>query len=125
MCSLPELYSLIESLLYESSSFVGDGWHCFLSILWFFSVSTQLLLQCWADKRYDSFERNSSVELNSSFLNRILMSWFSSLPVQGSKQTLTEKDLFDLNEENTSEYLQHLWEQCWRPKVESELFLME
>lgn len=46
------------------------------------------------------------------------MQWFSPLPILGSKQTLTEKDLFELNDENTSEYLGNLWEQYWRPKIE-------
>lgn len=93
-------------------------WHDFLFMIWFTSITGQLILQFFADHRYDKLERNSSTELDSSFLSRITMHWFTPLPVLGSRQTITEKDLFDLNTENKSAHLGELWEAYWRPKID-------
>lgn len=118
MCNLPEFYFWLQSTFGYSES-TEDGWHSALFTIWFIAISGQLILQFYADQRYDKLERNSSTELDSSFLNRITMQWFTPLPILGSRQTITEKDLFDLNTENTSEHLGQLWEHYWRPKIES------
>jgi hypothetical protein len=112
LCNLPELYA------WFGPENVEDMWHNALFIIWFIAIFGQLLLQFYADLRYDKLERNSSTELDSSFPNRVTMQWFTSLPVLGSKQTITEKDLFDLNNENTSGHLTKLWDHYWRPKIE-------
>jgi hypothetical protein len=64
-------------------------------------------------------EINVSPELDSSYFNRLFLWWFNHVPVMGSKKDLTVDDLFELNKENKSEFLNALWEKYWTPKMES------
>src|SRR4051812_3943106 len=109
VCTLPELYSWIGGIYGSSEHYqeLYTSWHGFLFAIWFLAISAQFVGQCFADKRQPTdpkLERNSSEELDSSFLNRITVSWFTPLPVLGSHQTITEKDLFQVNSESKSEH---------------------
>ncbi|XP_055876897.1 multidrug resistance-associated protein 1-like isoform X3 [Biomphalaria glabrata] len=52
-------------------------------------------------------------EKDSSFLSQITFWWFSGMVIQGYKRALTEKDLWSLNKEDTSEYVSAQFYRKW------------
>ncbi|KAH9518523.1 Multidrug resistance-associated protein 1 [Bulinus truncatus] len=58
-------------------------------------------------------DENQCPEKDSSFLSRITFWWFTGLVVQGYKRALTEKDLWSLNKEDTSEYVSAEFHRKW------------
>ncbi|CEF71103.1 ATP-binding cassette sub-family C member 8 [Strongyloides ratti] len=58
-----------------------------------------------------------SMELQSSFLSRITFWWYNKFAIFGSKNDLTIDDLYDLNYDIKSEYIENLWETYWTPCI--------
>ncbi|CAJ0605474.1 unnamed protein product [Cylicocyclus nassatus] len=90
---------------------------CIAYLTWYTAVIVYMFLMCWADARDPSEKTKKSVELDSSFLNRLTLWWYNPIPIVGSKKDLEPEDLFDLNEGSTTKYLSDLWEQYWEPKM--------
>lgn len=79
----------------------------FINFITFFSlISAMLLLNCFADKtpRNTTYTKatNPSPEKSSSYLRQIFFQWFDSVTWVGYKRPLTEKDIFDINPDDTS-----------------------
>ena len=68
------------------------------------------------------FLQGRSSELESSFLSRLTLWWFNSIPLLGARKDLEVDDLYHLNEGNSSEYLVPKWEKLWLPAVRSKFF---
>uniref|UniRef100_A0A914CDE4 Multidrug resistance-associated protein 1 n=1 Tax=Acrobeloides nanus TaxID=290746 RepID=A0A914CDE4_9BILA len=97
-----------------------DYARCYAYYIWYSCIVLQTIAQCWADPRSESDKASGkrSSELDSSFMNRLTLWWFTPLPVLGARKDLEVKDLFDLNEGNTSGYLVPIWEKYWIPTIE-------
>lgn len=65
-----------------------------------------LFLNCFADKqpRNTTYVKsdNPSPERSSSFLRQIFFQWFDRTTWVGWRRPLTEKDIYDINPEDTS-----------------------
>ena len=76
-CSLPELCAWIERMIGEREHFnsLHNGVSCAAFLLWFFAISAETLLLCFANLRDEplSDDPNHSPELDSSFINRITL----------------------------------------------------
>lgn len=82
----------------------------FINYITYFSlVAIMFLLNCFADKRPTtttySKTSNPSPEKNSSFLRQIFFQWFDSTTWVGWRRPLTEKDIYDINPDDTSREL--------------------
>lgn len=79
-------------------------------ITYFTLISVMLVLNCFADKEprqstYPNKSSNPSPERSSSFLNQIFFQWFFATVWNGWRRPLTEADIYDINQENTSREL--------------------
>ncbi|KAE9546049.1 hypothetical protein FO519_010739, partial [Halicephalobus sp. NKZ332] len=83
--------------------------------IWWFGCFVETILFCFADKRSNKEVPNS--ELDSSFLNRLTIQWFTRLPLAGARKDLEVEDLFELNEGNTANFLERQWEYYWVPTM--------
>lgn len=105
--------------------------HRITFFVYFAALLLQSFLLCFADCRdeisqmvsssTEKMVKKLSKELNSSFVNRLVMWWFNEVPWKGSKKSLEVEDLFPLNEGCTSEYLSALWDRYWDPAMNSKL----
>lgn len=91
-------------------------------MIYFALILTMLLLNCFADKtpRNSTYAKvvNSSPEQNSSFVRQIFFQWFDYMTWRGFKRPLTEKDIFDIHQENTSSELVPPFEKYFAASVE-------
>lgn len=79
-------------------------------ITYFTLIGVMLVLNCFADKEplnttYPKKSSNPSPEKGSSFLNQIFFHWFFPTVWYGWRRPLTESDIYDINQENTSREL--------------------
>ncbi|VDD89289.1 unnamed protein product [Enterobius vermicularis] len=63
--------------------------------------------------------KGRSTELESSFLNRVVLWWFNAVPLLGARKDLEVDDLYQLNRGNSSAYLVPKWEKLWNPAVQA------
>ncbi|GMR36740.1 hypothetical protein PMAYCL1PPCAC_06935 [Pristionchus mayeri] len=113
ICTTPELYYRIQH---------EEPLSLFILFMGFWPVIIlQNLLYCWADARSSNEKAEKSDELDSSFLNRLTIWWFTSLPFKGAKKDLDMHDLFELNYGSSSEYLGSLFEKYWEPAMKAYL----
>ena len=104
ICAIPQL--LLE-LDYEANT--ANEWEQFQYvnfIIYFSLITIMLFLNCFADKpprssTYHKFD-NPSPELSSSFLRQLFFQWFDKICLIGWRRPLTEKDMYDINPEDTS-----------------------
>ncbi|GMT21942.1 hypothetical protein PFISCL1PPCAC_13239, partial [Pristionchus fissidentatus] len=113
ICTTPELYYRVQNQE-PSSLFV-------LFMAFWPVVLAQVVLYCWADARSSNEKAEKSAELDASFLNRLTIWWFTSLPFRGAKKDLEMYDLIDLNHGSTSEHLGALFEKYWEPAMKTYL----
>lgn len=102
-------------LRWEIQNYDGDNLNTwtefqFINYITYFSlISVMLLLNCFADKppRSSTFNKSSnpSPELRSSFIRQIFFQWFDKTTWVGWRRPLTEKDIYDINPEDTSREL--------------------
>ena len=119
MCGCPEFYEWIQkstSNSQPSSNGRDIGYY-----VWWAGCLIQTFLYCFADKRSNKEVPNS--ELDSSFLSRLTIEWFTRLPVLGARKDLEAEDLFELNEGNTAAFLERQWDHYWIPSMKS-IFLV-
>lgn len=105
----------IPQLMTEIRNYKSDGqnsWEEFQFInyvIYFSLVAVMFLLNCFADKppRNSTYTKasNPSPEQSSSFLRQILFQWFDSTTWVGWRRPLTEKDIHDINPDDTSREL--------------------
>ncbi|NWI89596.1 MRP3 protein, partial [Pitta sordida] len=77
--------------------------------IYFALVIIELILSCFKEKppffSPVSRDANPCPELNSGFLSRLTFWWFTSMAIHGYKRPLEEKDLWSLNEDDTSKII--------------------
>uniref|UniRef100_A0A7E4ZTZ1 Multidrug resistance-associated protein 1 n=1 Tax=Panagrellus redivivus TaxID=6233 RepID=A0A7E4ZTZ1_PANRE len=110
---LPELYHWGYRLVYNEDHSRGVS---YAFLVWFIGCAISTVLQAFADPRNPEEEPN--VELDSSYLNRLVLHWFSRLPITGSKKDLELDDLFNINDTNKAGVLEALWDYYWLPTME-------
>ncbi|NWU77023.1 MRP3 protein, partial [Onychorhynchus coronatus] len=91
--------------------------------IYFALIIVELILSCFKEKppffSPVSTDTNPCPELNSGFLSRLTFWWFTSMAIQGYKKPLEEKDLWSLNEDDTSKIIvQQLSKEWDREKAE-------
>lgn len=91
-------------------------------ITYFPLVCIMLLLNCFADKPPQKTTlkttSNPSPEQTSSFLRQIFFQWFDSTTWRGWRRPLTEKDIYDINPEDTSRELVPPFDKYFQESVE-------
>jgi hypothetical protein len=113
---VPELYEWIQRATDNSPVPPAYGRDIGFYI-WWFGCLLQTAFYCFADKRSDKELPNH--ELDSSFLNRLTLWWFTPLPLAGARKDLEFSDCFELNEGNQSHFLREQWDHYWKPKIEA------
>ncbi|KAG8445986.1 hypothetical protein GDO86_013747 [Hymenochirus boettgeri] len=87
--------------------YVSDRFRLTTFFLYFSLLVTELLLSCFKESRPFfspvSAERNPCPESDASFLSRLTFWWFTDLAILGYKRPLEDKDLWALNEQDTSQ----------------------
>ncbi|NXM27118.1 MRP3 protein, partial [Oxyruncus cristatus] len=91
--------------------------------IYFALVIVELILSCFKEKppffSPVNTDTNPCPELNSGFLSRLTFWWFTSMAIHGYKRPLEEKDLWSLNEDDTSKNIvQQLSKEWDREKAE-------
>lgn len=75
------------------------------SISWIFSIIVQCSLQ------------RPCPETAASFLSRLFYTWFDALAWKGYRNPLENKDLWDMNEEDTSKEIMPVFNKYWNKSV--------
>ncbi|NXA04426.1 MRP3 protein, partial [Sapayoa aenigma] len=91
--------------------------------IYFALIIIELILSCFKEKPPFfsplNTDTNPCPELNSGFLSRLTFWWFTSMAIRGYKRPLEEKDLWSLNEDDTSKTIvQQLSKEWDREKAE-------
>ncbi|CRL02706.1 CLUMA_CG015844, isoform A [Clunio marinus] len=93
-------------------------------ITYFTLITIMLVLNCFADKKprkttYVKTESNNpSPEKSSSFLSQIFFQWFDKTTWVGWRRPLTEKDIYDINPDDTSRELVPPFDKYFQQSVE-------
>ncbi|NXJ88320.1 MRP3 protein, partial [Corythaixoides concolor] len=91
--------------------------------IYFALIIIELILSCFKEKPPFfcpvNTDPNPCPELTSGFLSRLTFWWFTSMAIQGYKRPLEDKDLWSLNEDDTSKVIvQRLSKEWDREKAE-------
>lgn len=125
ICSAPQFRS--EIIDFNSANFELDDWHWksfqFINFMIFFSLLVlMLVLNLFADSqpRQTTYPKsaNPSSELRSSFFNQIFFFWFDPLTWKGWRRPLTEKDIYDINPQDTCYELVPPFEKYFKESVD-------
>ncbi|NXP07635.1 MRP3 protein, partial [Thinocorus orbignyianus] len=77
--------------------------------IYFALIIIELILSCFKEKppffSPINTDPNPCPELTSGFLSRLTFWWFTSMAIRGYKRPLEEKDLWSLNEDDTSKII--------------------
>ncbi|NXV48363.1 MRP3 protein, partial [Uria aalge] len=77
--------------------------------IYFALIITELILSCFKEKppffSPVNTDPNPCPELTSGFLSRLTFWWFTSMAILGYKRPLEDKDLWSLNEDDTSKII--------------------
>lgn len=91
-------------------------------IVYFTLIALMLVFNCFADKspRKSTFPKgtNPSPEQTSSFLRQLTFQWFDHITWKGWRRPLTEKDIYDINPEDTSAELVPPFDKYFNESVE-------
>uniref|UniRef100_A0A8C5TUD7 Canalicular multispecific organic anion transporter 2 n=1 Tax=Malurus cyaneus samueli TaxID=2593467 RepID=A0A8C5TUD7_9PASS len=95
--------------------------------IYFALIIVELILSCFKEKppffSPASTDANPCPELNSGFLSRLTFWWFTSMAIRGYKRPLEDKDLWSLNEDDTSKTIVRQLSKEWdREKAECKHF---
>ena len=104
-----------------SSDFSWDEYK-YVSFMIYFAFSCGMLfLNCFADAkpRVTKYERsdNEIPEVSASFLSRITYQWFDSMAWRGYRNPLEEKDLWDLNPQDSCKEVMPIFAYYWNKNV--------
>ncbi|CAG7830574.1 unnamed protein product, partial [Allacma fusca] len=95
-----------------------------IHVIYYPLIVGQLLINCWADlpPEYEQNPRNLKEkpcpEKGSSYLNRILFSWYDTLAWRGWRRPLEHTDLWALNPEDTSRAIVPKFDACFKRGLE-------
>ena len=119
--AIPQLLSEIKAFDNENP----NSWteFQFINYITYFTlICVMFVLNCFADDlpRKTTLDKpsNPSPEQTRSFLNRILFLWFDKTTWIGWRRPLTEKDIYDMNPEDTSKELVPPFDKYFEESVE-------
>ncbi|NWX84061.1 MRP3 protein, partial [Nothoprocta pentlandii] len=122
LCAVGPLRSKIMT---TAQGQVKDRFRFTTFYIYFALVIIELILSCFKEKppffSPVNTDPNPCPELTSGFLSRLTFWWFTSMAIRGYKKPLEEKDLWSLNEDDTSRRIvQHLSKEWDREKAQKE-----
>ncbi|KFQ36515.1 Canalicular multispecific organic anion transporter 2, partial [Merops nubicus] len=102
---------------------VNEGFRFTTFYIYFALIIIELILSCFKEKppffSPVNTDPNPCPELTSGFLSRLTFWWFTSMAILGYKRPLEDKDLWSLNEDDTSKIIvQQLCKEWDREKAE-------
>ncbi|XP_069510563.1 ATP-binding cassette sub-family C member 3 isoform X2 [Ambystoma mexicanum] len=104
LCSIVPFRSKI--LASSSEAHVKDMFRFTTFYIYFTFLVAELILACFKERppffSPVSAETNLCPEANASFLSRLTFWWFTSMAILGYRRPLEDKDLWPLNEDDTS-----------------------
>uniref|UniRef100_A0A8D0L774 MRP3 protein n=1 Tax=Sphenodon punctatus TaxID=8508 RepID=A0A8D0L774_SPHPU len=90
--------------------------------IYFALIIVELILSCFKEKppffSPVNSDPNPCPEFNSCFLSRLTFWWFTSMALLGYKRPLEEKDLWSLNEDDTSRVIIQQLQKEWNKEKE-------
>ncbi|RZC38992.1 multidrug resistance-associated protein 1 [Asbolus verrucosus] len=98
---------------------IPESSYSYISYLIYYPIIlVMLFLNCFADypprrSEYPKLQ-NPCPEENSSFLSRLLFSWFDPLAWRGFRRPLVDSDLWDLKHEDSAAEVVPMFEKHWR-----------
>ncbi|XP_015838719.2 multidrug resistance-associated protein 1 isoform X5 [Tribolium castaneum] len=98
---------------------IPESRYSYISYLIYYPVVlVMLFLNCFADRSPRRSEypklKNPCPEENSSFLSRLLFSWFDSLAWRGFRRPLVDSDLWDMKPEDSASEVVPTFEKHWK-----------
>ncbi|NXP45468.1 MRP3 protein, partial [Heliornis fulica] len=107
LCALGPLRSKIMATATQGR--VNERFRFTTFYIYFALIIIELILSCFKEKppffSPVTTDPNPCPELTSGFLSRLTFWWFTSMAVLGYKRPLEEKDLWSLNEDDTSKII--------------------
>ncbi|XP_063922484.1 multidrug resistance-associated protein 1 isoform X3 [Zophobas morio] len=96
-----------------------ESQYAYISYLIYYPVVLiMLFLNCFADRppRHSEYPKlqHPCPEENSSFLSRLLFSWFDPLAWRGFRRPLVDSDLWDMKHEDSAREVVPMFEKHWR-----------
>ncbi|KAL9833557.1 ATP-binding cassette sub-family C member 3 isoform 2-T2 [Geothlypis trichas] len=121
LCAMGPLRSKIMTT--TAQGHVNERFRFTTFYIYFALIIIELILSCFKEKppffSPVNIDANPCPELNSGFLSRLTFWWFTSMAIHGYKRPLEEKDLWSLNEDDTSKTIvQQLSKEWDREKAE-------
>ncbi|CAN8194169.1 unnamed protein product [Coccothraustes coccothraustes] len=107
LCAVGPLRSKIMTTTVQGH--VNERFRFTTFYIYFALIIIELILSCFKEKppffSPVNTDANPCPELNSGFLSRLTFWWFTSMAIHGYKRPLEEKDLWSLNEDDTSKII--------------------
>ncbi|XP_036250695.1 ATP-binding cassette sub-family C member 3 [Molothrus ater] len=121
LCAVGPLRSKIMTT--TAQGHVNERFRFTTFYIYFALIIIELILSCFKEKppffSPVNIDANPCPELNSGFLSRLTFWWFTSMAIHGYKRPLEEKDLWSLNDDDTSKTIvQQLSKEWDREKAE-------
>ncbi|XP_041342567.1 ATP-binding cassette sub-family C member 3 [Pyrgilauda ruficollis] len=121
LCAMVPFWSKIMTT--TAQGHVNERFRFTTFYIYFALIIIELILSCFKEKppffSPANIDANPCPELNSGFLSRLTFWWFTSMVINGYKRPLEEKDLWSLNEDDTSKTIvQQLSKEWDREKAE-------
>lgn len=120
ICGIPQLRTQIRGRKLRQLQDQDDSHadYTFWSYLIFYIISLALwILNCYADREPDQTKypksQNPYPEQGASFLSRLFYTWFDPLAWRGYRRPLEQKDLWDMNPEDSSKEIMPLFMRYW------------
>uniref|UniRef100_A0A8D0F9M8 Canalicular multispecific organic anion transporter 2 n=1 Tax=Strix occidentalis caurina TaxID=311401 RepID=A0A8D0F9M8_STROC len=117
-----------RSKIMTTTGHVNERFRFTTFYIYFALIIIELILSCFKEKppffSPVSTDPNPCPELTSGFLSRLTFWWFTSMAVLGYKRPLEDKDLWSLNEDDTSKIIvQQLSKEWDKEKAECKQLL--
>ncbi|XP_068898240.1 multidrug resistance-associated protein 1 isoform X5 [Tenebrio molitor] len=98
---------------------IPESYYSYISYLIYYPfILIMLFLNCFADRapRHSEYPKlqNPCPEEHSSFLSRLLFSWFDPLAWRGFRRPLVDSDLWDMKHEDSAAEVVPMFEKHWR-----------
>lgn len=124
ICGIPQLRTQIRDRHKRQEKDIDDSYeeYFFTSYLIFFIFSLAVwILNCYADKeplqtKYPKSQKPYP-EQGASFLSRLFYTWFDPLAWKGYRRPLEQKDLWDMNPEDSSKEIMPIFLKYWDRSV--------
>ncbi|XP_044152162.1 ATP-binding cassette sub-family C member 3 [Bufo gargarizans] len=110
-----------SKLMSSSSEGITDRFRFTTFFIYFSLLVVELILCCFKEARPFfspiSSDCNPCPESDASFLSRLIFWWFTKMAILGYKRPLEDKDLWSLNEDNTSKIVVSKLVKEWEKEI--------